>query len=242
MWEDTYRMIPLEHMHYNLMDTSGILEHCLASHLEEESRVDTATTTIKSAAETLNLIWKKPLVRVDSFLLDAEKHSQSCGMRVNYCRGDRERTLTALFDNTWGGEMLDVSDFEVMYMVLSFIEVIAELFCRLHCGSITWFIFSFVDAKNLIYRRGKRTKWAQNGYHLLSKAIAGSMTRYHEVFLQFQRPGYKSLKFHLLEHLKEDMPPMRSKDYFQAKYRTVSNLVCWRSIRHSSQISLRIVS
>ena len=203
---DVFQMFSLEPMHVLHLGLSKMLKNCALERLKSIDRTTTKWYTPGPASRTFNSIRTRLIRQLNKFV---EKTTIECdGVRLGLylINVDGKYGLNGLFNREGITGMLEACDMIKIDMISLFFGALLDRACDevQECPMTTMFT-DYVDMKDDICGTWKRDKWEEADVSLLKSKIQTFKTNGKTIFGDFQKSGMCTVKWHVLDHVCEDI-------------------------------------
>lgn len=154
------------------------------------------------------------LSRCNDFLNEVDYNFRTTGVRVNFVSLGKSCSLNGLFSDEGIIGMLEGKHYKNIETFMPFIGAICDRFLNSQQNNSTLSVSKlftiYIDMLHMIYRVGKDKYWTTRDIKQLETQIALYKVSTVNVFKSYQRSEMKLMKFHLLDHLVEDIKVLGS--------------------------------
>lgn len=201
-----YLYEPLHNLHLGI---SKLIKLACAGRLTDKELRTSAMAKNRSKTRSFVSARAAILSAANEILRQLEKEFPARGLRVAFGSAEKGRRYNGFFKSDGIVGMLEAKDFQALDMVFPFIGAYIDRCCGEVETSPTTRIFTmYSEILMMVYRRRMKPGWTEQDLKKLKEKIVRFKKEAVELYESYQASGMGTLKFHLLDHLVDDLRRM----------------------------------
>ncbi len=153
------------------------------------------------------------LNRCNHFLREVDQNFRVSGPKINFECSGKSPSLNGLFTDDGIIGMLEGKHYKQIETLLPFLGAICDRFIRSegdYNSQVTHLFTTYVDMLHMIFRSGRERYWTYQDKSDLETHIKCFKYNAVKLFKPYQKSNMKLIKFHLLDHLMQDLETLGS--------------------------------
>lgn len=214
--ENMYSVFAFEPLHNFHLGISKLLKTCIMSRLNSNNMTSTAGSKT-GQPRTFRALRHVILRGANDILAGMQRDCNVRGFQVDFSSGEKGSGLNGMFRNDGLRGMLEAKDYRAVDMVFPFIAAFIDRCCdEVSDAPITTICTSYGDITNQALRHGSEEPWTKKEIDELEKRIDMFKVKCRETLGPFHPSELRTLKFHLLDHLCDDIRTSGGMQYVHA--------------------------
>ena len=197
-----YKLFRFELLHNFHLGISKLLKVCIIHRLQSENLFTTAASTGNSS-KSFKSVQLSVLRGINSLLATIERDYFVPGLTIDFSTSEIGQQLNGLFLNQGLRGMLEGRHFKSLDMVFPFVAAFIDFCCdELEQAPLTTLLSMYSE---LLFKCLWKKDWTPIDLESLHSKILVFKQLFTDIFQQHHPSGLRTLKFHLLNHLADDI-------------------------------------
>lgn len=199
---NVYSSNTFEAMHYLDSGISKEIKMCIYRRLgTDHLKVSGPYGNNRSFKSCRNAI----LCSANEILKEIQSQSHVPGLHVDHSSKGSSATLNGLFSSEGISGMLEAKDMRSIDYVFPFVAAFIDRICGEEHGPVTSITVLYIEIIQMIFEKDDDKKWTDDDMADLQKYVKILQSMLISVFSEFQPSQFKTMKFHYLSHLVDDL-------------------------------------
>lgn len=206
---DVFWLHLYETLHNLHLGVSKLIKQACADRLTDHELQSNALSASNGRMKTFASIRARILGGANEILRQLEKEFPARGFRTSFGSESKGGRYNGFFKNNGVVGMLEAKDYQALDMVFPFIGAYIDRCCGEIESSPTTRIFTkYSEIVAMVYRRNMEAGWTEGDLHDLRRRVVTFKNEAAELYGPYQSSEMGTLKFHLLDHLVDDIRRM----------------------------------
>ena len=233
---DVFQIHSFESLHNFYLGISKLLKVACSDRLRDET-LQTFVLRLKNGqARTFGSVRSLILSGVNHILRGIQEDSPMPNLRVDYSVSTKSWRYNGIFLEDGLVGLLQAKDFQSLDMVFPIVGGFIDRCCGEVSDCPNTRVFTkYSDVLNFVFRRRLKLGWVEEELEELDEMIRDFKSTAVEVFGPYQKSNMGTLKFHLLDHLVEDLGRFPNIEVLNAGIYEYSHCIVKRMYNHTSR-------
>ena len=231
-----YRMYTFETMHNFHLGISKLLKNAYVERLKDEELTSNRITAASGKPRSFPSIRSIVLSGANEIMRRIRNESHARHLDVDFSVPSKSWRYNGFFNESGIVGMLEARQYKAVDMVFPIVAAYIDRVCgeTSNCPT-TKTATKYCDIVLDTFRRSRRQGWTSSELHRLKEDIANFKTVCKNTYANYQPSRMGTLKFHLLDHLVEDLKRLGTVDVMDAGLFEQSHTRFKRKYKGSSQ-------
>ncbi len=203
---DPYNMFSVEPLHLLHLGVSKMLKQCMCDRLRDDTILTSAMTKKLGAQQQISKMRLRILRQMNKLIDSVTSNSNGLRIGSSLRRDDGKSNLNGFFNDDGISGMMEGSVFKQIDRISPFLAALVDRCCDEHDNCPTTRVFC--DYVELLHKFDDFSSLNPGSLSILSqlhKSIQSFKSHAVNVFGKYQKSTMGTLKWHLLDHICEDM-------------------------------------
>lgn len=233
---DLHALFAFEPLHNFHLGISKMLKIAMSNRLKCKNMFTASILTLRGEQKAFSAIRSVTLNCINTMLKSMQKESPAKGLRIDFSSRGKGELWNGLFKAEGLMGMLEGKDYKNLDMVSPFLGMFVDRCCGETSRAPNTSVFvQYVDLMQSCLRIGRQPEWSRRQVEKLRKRICSFKKDTIALFADFQKSHFATLKFHLLDHICDDILRLGGLHYGHAGLFEHAHTIFKRAYRATSK-------